>query len=223
MSEDLVLESMGARARRLAFPVPDALLALMYALAAALELYPQFLPAVLAPVHAQMVFALFVEVGFLLMQGTLVDIATRLRKRPPVWLIPFIVAGIVLFDVGGARGLVAIAWQRGMLVFVPMMMSLLERGYILWQMPVRTPVQKMAARALISNRIVTGLVLAFLTLGVSIAFATFGATWPMLAAGAIYFAIAAYDDARVRGPRFAENPRVLFRYDVLGTKYLEPL
>ncbi|HUR81127.1 MAG TPA: hypothetical protein VM733_10190 [Thermoanaerobaculia bacterium] len=215
MSEDLVLESMGSRARRFAFPVPDALLAVMYGLAAVFDYFPQ--------VRDGLVYALFIEAGFLLMQGTLVDVATRLRKRPPVWLIPFIVAGVVLADVGGARGLVVLAWERGMLVFVPMMMSLLERGWILWQMPVRAPVQKMAARALISNRIVTGLALAFLTLGVNFAFASFGAQWPMLCAGAIYFGIAAFDDARVRGPRFAANPRVLFRYDVLGTKYLEPL
>ena len=37
------------------------------------------------------------------------------------------------------------------------------------------------------------------------------------------FAVAAFDDWRVRGPAFAESPRVLFRYDPIGITYLEPV
>jgi hypothetical protein len=41
-------------------------------------------------------------------------------------------------------------------------------------------------------------------------------------AGAVYFAIAAFDDWRVRGRRFAENPRVLFGCEVLRIRELDP-
>jgi hypothetical protein len=98
-------------------------------------------------------------------------------------------------------------------------------------MPNRSRIEKIAARALISNRIITGLALGGLVTLAMVA----GSLWPSLydwssvstriifAAGAVYFAVAAYDDIRVRGRKFAENPRVLFRYDPLGVKYLEPV
>ena len=47
--------------------------------------------------------------------------------------------------------------------------------------------------------------------------------WPALAAGAIYFAVAAFDDWRVRGRKFAERPRVLFRFDPMHIDHLESL
>jgi len=51
----------------------------------------------------------------------------------------------------------------------------------------------------------------------------FNGNFPPLVAGAIYFAVAAYDDWRVRGRRFAERPTVLFRFDPMNIEYLEPL
>ena len=233
MTDALALESLGARARRLAFPVPDALLALIYALAAIVDFLPPdllaYVPLAFQAVREELLFALLVEGGFLMAQATLVDIATRLKKRPPVWLIAVIVAGVLLFSSGGVQTVIAMAWDRGMLVFIPLLLSVIERGYLLWQMPSRTPIQKMAARALIGNRIITGLVLCAAMVAVNIAetsgdgpVRTIG-LWPYLTAGALYFAIAAYDDVRVRGRRFAEKPRVLFRYDVLDIEYLSPL
>lgn len=211
----VVFESLGARARRFAFPVPDAMLALLYALAAFGDVLPHEMTEALA-------FGILIEGGFLLMQATLVDIATRLKKRPPFWLIPIMVGAILLFMGGSAWEVLKMAWDRGMAFFLPLLLSLLERGYILWQMPVRTRVQKIAARALIGNRIVTGIALCVLTLVASIALDSVG-EWLVFSASALYFGIAAYDDARVRRPKFAERPRVLFRYDVLHIEYLEPL
>jgi hypothetical protein len=232
MTDALALESLGARARRFALPVPDALLALIYALAASIEFLPTsilaYLPTAFYALRDELQFALFVEGGFLLMQGTLVDIATRLKKRPPVWLIPIILGGVLLFS-DGSREVLKLAWERGMLVFLPLLVSLLDRGYLLWHMPSRTPIQKIAARALISNRIVTGLGLCGAMLVVVIVFVVTrgsfdpGSLWPFLTAGAIYFAVAAYDEVRVRGRRFAAAPCVLFRWDAIDIKYLDPL
>jgi hypothetical protein len=42
---------------------------------------------------------------------------------------------------------------------VPLLVSLAERGTVLWTMPSRSRIEKIAARALIANRITTGLVL----------------------------------------------------------------
>lgn len=232
-NDALALESLGTRARRFALPVPDALLALIYALAALVDFLPTetftYIPHWIIGAREELFFALVVEGGFLLMQGTLVDIATRLKKRPPVWLIVPIVAGVVMFTGGGAWEVLQMAWGRGMVVFIPLLISLAERGYLLWHMPSRTPIQKIAARALISNRIITGIALCFVMLAAVILSTVLTGSfepngpWPYLAAGAVYFAIAAYDDLRVRRKKFADSPRVLFRYDVLGIKYLEPL
>ena len=103
--------------------------------------------------------------------------------------------------------------ERGAIVFVPMVFSLLERGYVLWHMPERSPLEKIAARALISNRVVTGLgifgvMTAIMLIGVAVPAVQNAVAdwWHVLVAGAIYFGIAAFDDWRVRGRKFAERP-----------------
>ena len=223
-TDSLVTESLGARMRRFAFPVPDALLAFIYLAFVAGHFFPQFIPHAMFDASGGLVFALIVEGAFLYGQGTLVDIATRLKKRPPIWLIPFILGGVILFvgNQTGAWAVLRAAWDQGSYAFLPLLLSLIERGVMLWQMPTRTTTQKMAARALISNRIITALVLTGLIVIAQIT-SLLTSEWPVLLAGAIYFGIAAYDDARVRRPAFAEKPTVLFRYDVLGVKHLDPL
>lgn len=204
---------------RVVSPVPDALLAVIFMLAA----LPFF-----ADRH-ELVFGLIAEGGFLMMQGTLVDIATRLKKRPPVWAIAIIVIGVALFS-REAMDVLRAAWSRGMVVFIPLLFSLGERATVLWRLPTRPRIEKIAARALISNRITTGLVLfALLTLSMVIgvifldAFDALNSPSVFFGAGALYFAVAAFDDWRVRGRKFAENPTVLFRFDPLGITYLESL
>lgn len=213
---------------RFAIPIPDALMAVILALAAAIEfLPPHSVPMLIHQSRDELFFSLIVEGGFLLMTGTLVDIATRLRKRPPVWVIALIVAGVVLFS-GEARMVLQMAWQRGSIVFIPLLLSLAERATMLWHMPGQPRVRKIAARALVGNRITTGLALfglltAIMLLGVAFPQYAIEGGWLPLAAGAIYFAIAAYDDWRVRGKRFAERPTVLFRFDPIHIDYLEPV
>jgi hypothetical protein len=206
-------------------------MALLFAAAALLDFFPSVaLPPYLHEMRDELFFVLLVEGGFLLAQGTLVDIATRLKKRPPVWAAALIVVGVVLFS-NYTLDVLKMAWERGSLVFVPLLVSVAERGTVLWRMPGRPQIEKIAARALIANRIITGLGLLGLvtvTMVVSVAFPhlynfdALGSAVTMFA-GALYFAIAAFDDWRVRGPKFAEKPRVLFRYDAMGIKYLEPV
>jgi len=233
------LDSHAIRARllsrggRFAAPLPDFLMAALLAMAALLDFIPPerlgTVTIALLQSRDALFFALMIEGGFLLMQGTLVDIASRLKKRPPVWLIVLILGGVVLFS-GEARSVLRSAWEQGLVVFVPLLLSLAERGAILWHLPSRSTIQKIAARALISNRITTGLALfglmtAVMMVGVIFSlyeFSSLGA-WPPLAAGAVYFGVAAFDDWRVRGRRFAERPSVLFGFDPLGITHLDPL
>lgn len=219
------------RGRRFALPVPDALMALVFVAAALLELFPSIpLPAFLVEARNELVFVLLVEGGFLMAQGTLVDIATRLRKRPPVWLAALIVAGVILLS-HYTWDVLRMAWERGSLVFVPLLVSIAERGTVLWRMPGRPKTEKIAARALIANRITTGLALFGLVTVAMVIGTVFRDLYDfdmyggmiVLMAGALYFGIAAFDDWRVRGPKFAERPRVLFRWDAIGIDYLEPL
>jgi hypothetical protein len=225
--------TMLQRGGRFAVPLPDAFMAFFLGLAAAIDFLPVWLlntvPTAFLTSRQELVFILVVEGGFLMMQGTLVDIATRLKKRPPVWLIVIIVAAVAIFS-EHSLAVVQMAWQSGWVVFLPLLISLAERGTMLWHMPSRSPVEKMAARALIGNRITTGLalfglmtvIMVAMTVSTGFEWSNLG-DWPALAAGAIYFAIAAYDDWRVRGRKFAERPRVLFGFDPIGIEYLEPL
>ena len=221
------------RGGRFAFPVPDALLALIFALAALIDfLTPEQLahwPAGFIESRDELMLILMVEGGFLMMQGTLVDIATRLKKRPPIWLIPIILGAVVLFS-GHSFEMLKMAWREGGVVFTPMLLSLAERGTMLWTMPDRSRIQKIAARALIANRITTALGIGGLaTIAMLIAVATGRfdtlslGSWPLMLIGAVYFTVAAFDDWRVRGPAFAEYPRVLFRFDPIGITYLDPM
>ncbi len=221
------------RGRRFGVPIPDGLMAVVFALSALMDfLTPEQIariPSMFFEYRQELVYVLIVEGGFLMMQGTLVDIATRLRKRPPIWTIPIILAAVAIFS-GHSLDVLKMAWGRGAVVFLPLLISLAERGTVLWNMPNRSQIEKLAARALIANRIVTGLGLfglMTLTMVAGVAFnrfewANLGA-WPTLTAGAIYFAVASFDDWRVRGRRFAENPRVLFGWDVMGVKEMPAL
>lgn len=207
--------------RRLRYSISDAVMAAVLAFAA-------FSPHAVG-LHDPLAFGLMVEGGFLMAQGTLVDIATRLKKRPPVWLIVIIVAGVVLFS-SEALGVLQMAWSRGMAVFLPLLVSLAQRGSSLWHMPDKSRDEKIAARALIANRITTALVLFALLTAAMLAGTAFHDYYELLTgpamflgAGALYFAIAAFDAWRVRGPKFAETPTVLFRFDPLHITYLDPL
>lgn len=214
-------------AARAAHSLPDAILAALFALAAAVELLPEnVLSRSIWEGRNELYFAMYVEAGFLILQVALVDLATRLDKQLPAGTIIAVVVALTLF-LGLPLEVLRAAWSMGTYVFVSLLLSLLERGAILRRMPERPRIEKMAARALISNRIVTALTLlgSFVAaIVIVVALTPYewpDASWPPLAAGALYFAIAAFDDWRVRGRRFAENPRVLFGYEVLRLRQLD--
>ena len=205
---------------RVAHSLPDAILAALFALAATAEVLPNVVSRSILEGRNQLYFAMYVEAGFLILQLALVDMATRLDKRLPGGAIIAIVVGLTLF-LGLPMEVLRAAWSMGIPVFLSMLLSLVERGAILRHMPERPRIEKVAARALISNRIVVALTLlgSFVAAIVIVVALTPrewpDESWPQLAAGALYFTIAAFDDWRVRGRRFAENPRVLLGCEVL--------
>lgn len=216
-------------AARVTHSLPDLILAALFALAAVAELLPRngVSPSILQS-RNDLYFAMYVEAGFLILQVALVDTATRLDKQLPTDEIIAIVVGLTLF-LGLPLEVLRAAWSMGIYVFVSLLLSLIERGAILRRMPERPRIEKIAARALISNRIITALtflgsfVAAIIIVVALTPYEWPDESWPALAAGAIYFAIAAFDDWRVRGRRFAENPRVLFGCEVLRIRQLDPL
>lgn len=215
-----MLQAGGRFALRISF----ALLALIYAAAAFVppSLFGTRAPAFGAAMQ-ELHFGLLFEGGFLMFQCTLIDIATRVKKRPPLWAV--LVIGVVLLPFSiGTTDVLRLAYDRGAAVLIPLLVSLVDRFMVMWHMPAYSRIEKIGARALIGNRLLTGMILAGLFGLVVLAdWWPWESVSPMLVAGAIYFAIAAYDEWRVRQPRFAERPRTLFRYDVLGIDYLAPL
>jgi hypothetical protein len=215
--------------RRVLHSLPDVILAVLFATAAAAPLFPEngIFRTILESRH-DLYFALYVEAGFLVLQLVLVDLATRLRRKPSTGTMVAMVVVAVLF-LGLPLQVLHAAWSMGIGVFVSMLFSLVDRGAILRHLPDRPRIEKVAARALISNRIITASVLLGSFVAAVVIVVAFtpnewpDESWPQLAAGALYFAIAAFDDWRVRGRRFAEKPRVLFGYEVLRIEMLDPL
>ncbi|HYC91748.1 MAG TPA: hypothetical protein VEO54_21190 [Thermoanaerobaculia bacterium] len=215
-------------ASRVAHSLPDGILAVLFALAATAEVFPNVVSQVILEGRNELYFSMYVEAGFLILQLALVDMGTRLDKQLPTGAIIAIVVALILF-LGLPMAVLRAAWAMGLYVFMSMLLSLIERGAILRRLPERPRIEKIAARALISNRIVAALTLlgSFVAAIVIVVALTPrewpDESWPPLAAGAVYFAIAAFDDWRVRGRRFAERPRALFGYEVLRIRQLDPL
>lgn len=212
-----------------------------------LDLLPKLLPEVwlvgaalavavwperVAPgVTAGLYFVVLVEVVFSLAQGTLTDVATRLRRRPPWWAVPLIAGGLALMY-PEVTSLVGAVLAQGWPVFLPFLWSLLVRLRELWTMPEASRLDKLRRRALVSGRISLVLVVG----GAAVAaagltslldpagggFAIFerSAGWWLAAA----FGATAFDVVRVHRPAFAQRPRALMgRFDPLGVEDLSPL
>jgi hypothetical protein len=189
-------------------------------------------PAWLPPVVGQSLQAIvLVEVLFCMAQASLTDIATRLRKAPPVWLGVLILAGLAVMNPEVARMVIGM-FREGWMVFLPFAWSLVERGRELWTMPRASSLEKYRRRALVSGRISIVLVVAgtFLAAtairairsGMGPEFEPIGPHtywWLVLA-----FSLSSFDVLRVHLPAFERRPRALFgRLDPMGVRDLSPL
>lgn len=173
----------------------------------------------------------FIEVIFSLAQLTLTDIATRLKKPPPLWAGGLLVVGLGVLYPEVGRVVLAMA-REGWPVFLPFAWSLVERSRELWTMPRASELEKLRRRALVSGRmgilfVVVGAFLAVTAIraarsGMDLEFEPIGPStfwWVALA-----FALSSFDIVRVHRPAFERRPRALFgRLDPLGVRDLSPL
>jgi hypothetical protein len=174
-------------------------------------------------------FGVYCEAAFLMLQWTLSDIATRLKKRPPIWAI-VLTAAFLLLIYPESRVMILMAYHRGAAVLLPLLLSIGSRFSTMWTMPSRPPIEKLAARAQSEARLYTAIALlgAITLLGLAGAVIPqlgslnlTGSPLPILGAGAIYFAIAPFVDWRVRRAAFSRHPTMLFSRKRLDAAELE--
>jgi len=162
-------------------------------------------------------FAAIADGATLMMSGTLVDIASRLKRAPPWWLAPIAVAAVLLLY-PESFSMLQQAWSLGLWVFLPFAWSLLERVREIWTLPSASKLERIRRRALTFDRLYTALALAglgivvllVLLFAVGIAlediFSPFNLLWPMLA----FYGINAINVIRVHRPSFTKSPRSLW-------------
>lgn len=168
---------------------------------------------------------LVLEVVFLVPQLTLVDVATRLKARPPWWLVLPMTIALLLLAPGGMDALRLLAANQSWLL-MPALWSVAQRAYILWTIPGRPDLERMRLRAQAGGRaniggmcLIAALALSFLrTSGPPGLFEVVRMEDCLSLLIALYFSLCAFDCWRLRGERFARNPTPFLWWDYVGVK-----
>jgi hypothetical protein len=151
----------------------------------------------------------------LLASATLMDIASRLQRPPPWWIVPLAPIGLLLF----APDLVALlvqSWALGWLALLPLVWSIGEKLRELWTLPNALPIEKLRRRTLVFDRLYTALVLGVgavaTALIASLVFAIDAVTLSPIAPWLIvaFYAINAGNAWRVHQVDFARRPSSLW-------------
>jgi hypothetical protein len=217
----MIARARGLTPGQFALPAGDALTALLLVAVLVMSYIPLANPEIgprVGQLAADLTFGVYFEAAFVFLQWTLSDIATRLKKRPPVWAM-VLIAAFLLMMYPESRGFLMYAQDRGIAVLIPLLFSVGSRFSTMWTMPSRPPIEKLAARAQSEARMYAAVALFGAITLLHVAGAVIpqlaqmnisGSNMPIIAAGAVYFAIAAFDDWRVRRAPFARRPTVLF-------------
>lgn len=225
-----------SNARRIWNAVPDAVLAVLFLTITWSSWYEVPISGVwlgdgsqlLDMNHPMVLVILVIEVGFLLPQLTLTDVATRIRKRPPWWLIPPLAIGLIVLAPGG-MDFVKVLLNNQPLLLVPALWSVFHRARQLWELPGTPALTRMRVRALANGRANVGGLLIVVMLALSIAqtsgweFANtlMQASVHTALLAAIYFAATAFDCWRVGGAGFARSRKPLLWLDLIGVRDTE--
>lgn len=175
--------------------------------------------------HPAIIAILAIEVLFLIPQLTLTDIATRIGKRPPWWLLPPITIGALVLAPGGLEAARVLLDNQSVLL-LPALWSVFHRGRLLWDMPGKPAIERMRVRALSAGRANAGAVVVIVLLGLSFAHSMTGFNPPWLpgqdtlamALAAAYFLACGSDAWRVGGPGFSRRQRPFLWFDWLGVR-----
>ncbi len=175
--------------------------------------------------HPAITAILFIEAMFLLPQLTLTDIATRIRKRPPWWLIPPITIGVLLIAPGGMDAVQLLLANQSLLL-LPALWSVFHRGRMLWEMPGKPAIERMRARALSVGRANVGAVVVACVLGLPFLnlLYHFSLDWVpsndtlQMSLASVYFLACGFDAWRVGGLGFIQRQRPFLWFDWLGVR-----
>jgi hypothetical protein len=185
----------------------------------------------LTPQPEAIYVALVAEGASLMFFCTLVDIATRVRKRPPWWVIVLIVGGVFLMYPEMIDMLVMV-FEFGLWIFLPLAWSLFERIRELWSLPGAPDAEKIRRRTLTFDRLWVGIVIVGATVLVAIGLVLASEegmgvlaepVLPIIVALAFY-GVAAFNAWRVHQPAFTRKPTSLVPWLDRGDgTYLSPL
>lgn len=176
----------------------------------------------------------FAEVGSVMLNASLVDVATRLKRPPSIGWGVLIVLGLMLLN-PISFSTMASSWTLGWMVFLPQGWSMVERFRRIWILPQVSKMNKIRTRTLTFDRLylavligMTALVGGFLYWAVndyrghSIEGSTFDTLlpWVLLA----FFAANAWNTLRVYQAKFAKRPKSMMPwFDKGDAAYLDPL
>jgi hypothetical protein len=176
-------------------------------------------------------FGVMADGATLMLSATLIDVASRLQRAPPWWLVPIIVTGLFL-AYPEAWQMLTMGWSLGIWCFLPFAWSILERLREMWTLPRASRIEKIRRRTLTFDRLYTALVLGGLWIGAGLLWLlVFGAgleaifdtsrlEWLLLA----FYAINVGNVIRVHRPAFQQRPRSLLPWiDGDQASYLDPL
>jgi hypothetical protein len=185
----------------------------------------------LSPNPQAIYLALAAEGASLMFFCTLVDIASRVSRRPPWWLA-ILVGGGVLLMYPDLIDVLRAAFEAGLWIFVPLAWSLLERVRELWTLPRASKDEKIRRRTLTFDRLWAGVCIAGIAIPCAIGVAllsedglgTLAHPLVPLCVGLAFYAIAAFNAWRVHRPAFAKRPSSLVPWLDRGDgTYLAPL
>jgi hypothetical protein len=148
----------------------------------------------------------------------LVEVASRRRQPPTLWVGLLTIAALLIFC-PTVLMLAKWSWHGGVWVFLPFVWSMGERLRQLWTLPRANVLEKLRTRALAFDRFQTGFpgyIVMFLVLVASLMVSddpdvpTRAAELAIPSFLALFFAIACIDEIRVHGDGFARSPRRLW-------------
>jgi hypothetical protein len=185
----------------------------------------------LSPNPQAIMLALAAEGASLMFFCTLVDIASRVSKRPPWWLLILVVGGVLLMS-PDLIDVLKVAFDAGLWIFIPLAWSLLERIRELWTLPGASKDEKIRRRTLTFDRLWVGICIAGFAITCAIGVALLSEDGlgalarPLLplGVGLAFYAIAAFNAWRVHQASFTKRPTSLVPWLDRGDgTYLSPL